>query len=239
MAKLTKTEAIEQAKILARNDERVKSVTLRDLEGMDYDARLLLARSRCVEAQVALLDTQPRYIGEAEQAFVDAAMGVWGAKERELRNRRDAWKRALSGLSCKQAEAKVLALLREMNIRGMRLEQGYFGSFEVTRSWGAGVTLYVRFDRDLDVKGIENPDAPEQRAFVHDVRVEVSWSSTTRSLSESELALKVYREVLDAAHEIKAVMDRERIVSTWGVPAPTTAVEAPEQAQEQPEGEGR
>lgn len=223
MAKLTKSDACEAAAKMARADAAVQALTTEESFKMEWHERERFARQTPSYALLKSIDTQDRYYQDVEQAYVTAACKVWSGKAQELRNKREAWKRATSGITVKQAEAKVRDLLKSMNIRGMRGldREGYFGSFEVERSWGAGATLYVRFEHDYD-QNVTNPDDANQRAGEYHVKVEVRWSSTTRSLSESELALKVYRELLDAAHEVQAVMDRERVMWTYGVPEEKT-----------------
>lgn len=221
MAKMNKTQAVEAAKQMARNNEQVKALPLASINKMDWARRRDLANQIRMASPIESIHTDDRYRNDVAAAFVDAAMSVWGNKVRELETRRRSWRRACEGITYDQARAEVVALLTSMNIRGGQVNDGYIVYFRVERA-EVEATLTVKIDRQwitMDDKTV-NPDDESQWAGTYEVSCEVGWSSTNRSLSNAEVALKVYREVVDAAHEVQCVMERRRIIWTHNVPTP-------------------
>ncbi len=233
MAKMTRTEAIRMVKNLVRKNARVQAITPADLEAApaDYHERRAWARAILIEERIMdVIETQDKYLLAVTGEAIDEMFKVWHEKSSQLRREREQWQKALSGMSTREAQVKVLEMLKAMNIRGMQLPEdvsgGYFGSFEAQRTWGVSARLYVKIDSlDFD-RRTENPDAPGQHVNHHKVTCEVSWSSSGRSLQEAACCLKLYQEVLDAANEIEVTMSRESIISKWGVPEPEPVVDA-------------
>lgn len=228
MAKMNKAEAMEAAKGMARRHERVKSVTLEELSTLDYIGRQKLAEFCREMSAVESIDTHARYMPDARIAFTDEAKNIWARLEREQRNKRNAWASALRGITIREAQVKLVDLLKSMNIRGMQFSEGYFSSFAVRRA-RAEATLYVRFDRDfISDDAVVNPDNKEQRAGTYKLIVDISWGGTSRTLADAEVSLKLYRELLDAAQEIVATFENERVIWTYGVEEEKKPVEKAE-----------
>lgn len=222
MAKMNKSEAVEAAKNMARRHPRVTVLSLDDLGQMNWKRRLQVADECLTESAVEQIDTHARYMPDCREAFKDAALSLWGRKEKEIESKRQAWKRASTGgIDIKAAQTKLVDLLRSMNIRGMRFSEGYFSAFEVSRA-DAQATLYVRFDREYlsDSGTITNPDNEQQRAGVYTLKVDISWGGTSRTLSDCEVSLKLYRELVDAGHEIVSTFERQPVRWTYGIEEP-------------------
>jgi len=215
MAKLTKTEAIERARDMARTNADINALTAHDIVGLDYQQRRVLAAEIQRASSVAYIDTPDRYMGDVVNAFERQAFDIWLNKERALTLKRKAWQRALTSSTLEQAKTKVVELLTAMHIRGMNIGDSFFGSFSVRRA-DEDAALYVRFNSTENT--MKNPDDETQTAHFYTVQCELSWSSTGRSLARSAVAIKLYSELLDAANEITQMFEREQVVSTWGVP---------------------
>lgn len=207
---LNKTQTVDLAKKLARENATVQAQTIEQINDMTWQDRQRIAADL---ARVASVDVNLKHGDVFVSAFVDAVQSIWGGKVRELDHKRQAWRRAITGISASKAEAQVKALIESMHIRGAR---EFSGGIEVERSFSIGGHLYVRFDRDYDTK-VVNPDNPEQRAGVYNIRVELNWGSTGRTIAEATAAVKVYQELIDAAAEVEVVMNREHIIWTYGV----------------------
>jgi len=205
---------------MARTCAAVNAVTLNELAKLDYAARRAYAKMLMADTAVARIDvSHAHYLADAEQAFVEDALSVWGRKEQELRDRRKAWKSALNGITTDQAKAKVTALLTSMNIRGARISE-YGDRLEIVRGRCNG-TLYFRMDRG-DYTGVTNPDDDKQRAGSYDFRVEYSTSGTTYTPAEMAVMHKINGELMDAGNELTVTMAQERVIWTWGIPEATT-----------------
>jgi hypothetical protein len=228
--KLTKTDTIEAAKSLVQGHPGIEALTVPEIGALDYSQRVEVARN-FLRALLPMLSpsmeaARLNRMADFDGAFIDAAMKVWGNKVSELERRRRAFKKASSGITAEQAVAKIKALVESFRIRGSeRSHAGYDGyTLEIERAWGVSGTLYIRLERE-DGRTV-NPDDDHQYAGSYRVATSMSWSSSTRTLAESVAVVKLYQELIEVAAEVEAVMARERVSWTWGVPEP--AVEAPE-----------
>lgn len=214
MTTLNKTQTIDLAKKLARENTTVQAQTIEQINEMSWQDRTNTAADLArISRAMASTDVNLKYGEVFVSAFVDATQSIWGGKVRDLDKKRQSWRSAITGISASQAEAQVKALIESLHIRGAR---DYGGGVEVERSFAIGGNLYVRFDRDYDTK-VVNPDNANQRAGVYRVRVELNWSSTGRTIAEATAAVKLYQELIDAAAEVEVVMNREHIIWTYGV----------------------
>lgn len=217
MARLNKTETMEAARKLAQRNADVTAITTEaQVEALgDWQARTLAAST--IAATVPVPENVPeRYAADFRAEFAQAALRVWAEINKRAENARRDFKRAADGLTITEATEQIVTLLRAMNIRGGTVESSYGITLRVERSWAIGADLMVRFDESFSAKGIENPDNPLQRVSPVSGKVELNWSGTSRSVSESLAAIKVYTELTEAAAEVEAVIARMRIVYKWG-----------------------
>lgn len=227
MAKMNKTEAIEAARGMARRCDAVNAVTLNELSKLDYAQRRAYASMLMNSTAVQRIDTNDRYLPDAMQAFENEALTIWSRKEKELENKRKAWKRATTGLTAEQAKAKIVAFLTSLNIRGARVSE-YGDRLEIVRG-RCNSTLYFRMDPE-DYEGTTNPDDEQQRAGEYAFKVDYSVSGTTYTPAEMAVVTKINQELLDAGNELTMLMSQERVIWTWGIPEvaaeqPVTSVE--------------
>lgn len=224
MARLNKTATMELAKKLAFQHPDVKAHgTFEAVEALgDYEARQRHARV-IATSFVPPAEVSPANTADFVEAFTSAAMDFWYRIVKTRENARNSWQRLLASKTRDQAIEQVVALVGDMRIRGASVERYSGVTVRVERSFGVSADLYVRVEREdgfgsLTDAGIRNPDDPTQRGGYISVRVELNWSGTSRSISESVASVKLYTELIEAAAEIEAVMARERIRWTFGIP---------------------
>lgn len=91
---------------------------------------------------------------------------------------------------------------------------------DARRAWGVNGTLSVR----LNVNDHAHPTAPERAAganwsiSMYRGTVEVSWSSTGRSVAAATAALALYRELVELGAELEAVLGEMTIALLEGEP---------------------
>lgn len=220
MAKMNKSEAVEAAKNLARKSVAVNALTIDNLNDMpSYAARKAVAHHYALtELDGNVIDTLPKYQGDVVDAYVDAATGVWASKVKQLENARRTFASAVKSMTVAQAREKITGLVKSFHLRGLQ-DSDDLMSVNVERAWGVSASVYFRYDGRHD-NPITNPDDESQRVYSHSLRIEFSWSSTGRSMAEALASANLYRELIDMAAEVEAVMGREKVVSTWGIPEP-------------------
>jgi hypothetical protein len=221
--KLNKSETEKWAFQKGVEDAKTSPLTVTEREVLTYEQRREMARTACKSWFLNNdIPGQSYYPDAASDSYESGWTKAFYAPIAELEGKRKRWRETLSGITVQQANEKIRELLKAMNIRGARYSDDMVSSIQVTRSWGIDASIYLRWDREYDSRrGIENPDDPKQRAGHYDFSVEVNWGSTGRSLSEAMAAAHLYIEIINYAAEIKAVMDRERVVWTWGIPEKT------------------
>lgn len=212
MAKMNKSAAVEAAKNLARRHVEANAMTVEQVNALgDYNAR------RTAAARLYLpinLDTD--YRRDAQGAFEDAVLNIWGSKLKALENARKRFQSAAKSMTLEQAHAKITELVKSFRLRGLR-DSSDLTSVTVERACGVSASVYFRYERE-DGLGIVNPDDETQRVNSYALRIEFSWSSTGRTMAEALASANLYRELIDMAAEVEAVMGREKVVSTWGIP---------------------
>jgi hypothetical protein len=210
MAKINKTQTVEAAKTAARKSAAVNAKTAAEIAEMKWNERRQAAYRLMLESDLNALDTN--YADAAQDAFVDTALDIWQGKLRALDTARRVFARAKTGKTVEEARVFVVDFVKALNLRGARISDG---GVEIERVWGAGATLYWRFAPDFDAR-IYNPDNANESVTPYSFRTELSWSGTTRNISAAEVAMKTYRELLDVAHELEAVMARETVYTLYG-----------------------
>lgn len=213
MAKMSKTDLVAFMKNAAQSCRQVTEQTIAEIEAMDYSARRNVAFQ--LAREVTMPETNPSYEPYGREAFVEKSLSIWAGKETELKHKREAFRRACTGLTTQQATAKVKALLESMQVRGARVSDGYSINMEVERG-RCSARLYVKMERDD--QSIINPDDNGQRADSYTVTCEIGTTGTSYTLSEMAVMHKIHAELLDAANEVQVLMDREHIIWTYGIP---------------------
>jgi hypothetical protein len=221
--KSNKTATVKMAEDLGRNDPVAVNATLEQINAMSWDARQVLAREL---GDVALSVAERNGLNTTYQSdfiysYAHAVMSVWGGKVKRHEELCRRFRNACSGLTLEQATAKVKTLIDSFHVRGAKVSEGYNLSLRVERAWAVDASLYVQFTRSDDT--VENPDDPTQRAGSYSVRTELSWGFTTRDVANAVAAIKLYQELTEIAAEIEAVMGREHVIYTYGIPEPTPA----------------
>lgn len=231
MAKLNKAEATSAAAKFAYGDETIKAMTLGEISKLDYQARRALARKifndQCYDVKINAI---PNYRSAAMEAFVDAALNIWSRPEQALQNERKAWKRAISGTSLEEARKKLMDIVTSFNLRGAHISE--YGRIELRRSepgWSGDASLSWRFER-TEYIGTVNPDDPKQRAGEYELLLEVSTSGSSWSLAKMQVIHKAQADLLELAHELAAVFERERVIWTYGIPEPVEPITNNEEA---------
>ena len=222
--KLTKSEAISEARTLANKDEQAAKMTVEQLINTPYAERTTMAHALANRAFVAksFSDVPERFRGDWFNTYVECVSKNWGWKLKNLENLRNEFRKACKGITTKEASAKVIELLESMHIRRARIGDYSGVSVNVERAWGVSADLYIRFEQDGE--RLSNPDDPSQSAWKYCVTTSISWSSTGRTIAEATASINLYKELIDAACEVESVMRGERIVSTYGIPEPVAQV---------------
>lgn len=91
--------------------------------------------------------------------------------------------------------------------------EDHMPSLEWRRSFSTSCGLYVRFDRDLDYAGRDAVKDGKAKTYAERwiPTVEVTWSSTGRSVSQATAAIALYQQVTRLAAEIEARLGDESI----------------------------
>lgn len=220
MAKmLTKSETKTAGGNAARKDAVLASMTAYEIDSMDYNARLPLLQGRLKEAAVPV-DVDPKYYPSFNEGFIDEAQNILSNKLRALRNARERWRRCTSGISYKEAVQKVHEIVKDAGVRGVVPigSDGYDGlTVRLRRAGGeAEASIYIRIERDYDDK-VVNPDNEKESAGEYELKVELSWSSSSRSIEEALTCAELYRDAATLASEIVTGMRRYRICWTYGI----------------------
>lgn len=197
--------------------------TLDQLDGMDYNAKRTEAQRLAqigVDTAVATGAMVPGVgTGEVEgfvAAFVDRLTSLWNGRVTERETARRNWRRALDGMTAKQATAELKALADGMHLRAKRIDTDGWGlHIEFERAWTVSADVYLRWDHDYE--GVANPDDASQKAGRYSVRCEIGWSSTSRSVSDALAAVTLYRQAVEAAAELEAVASRMKVIWTYGI----------------------
>ncbi len=172
MAKLTKSEAIDAARNLARKNDVANAMTVEQINAMDYFTKQTLATDLAKSSSfIEQIEPQDRYVGDALNAYEEQIKTGWAHKVKTLDNARRAFKHAADGLTMEQATDKIVALLDGMRIRGARISTS---SMEVLRGDRDGATLYFRFERD----GRELIDPDDAHHTVTSYRLDVTISTS-------------------------------------------------------------
>jgi len=133
--------------------------------------------------------------------------------ETTVARKRKAYAKALTaGITLEEAQATVARIIEETNIRGCKPSYSVGLDREYERGWGIGCRLNVAFDRVYDDR-VVNPDEPLEAVEIYRIRIDVSWSSTTRDVAAARAAIKLYTEVTDLAAELQAVLTERPIRS--------------------------
>ena len=208
----TKKAAEELGRRHAETINKAFPLTWQEVDAMEWRSRNTAARAQIGEAPAEAEKFADAYV----QAAVDALVKLWHQVSKAHDTAVKNFERACQGLTHEQAVSKVKALLEDMRIRGASISEGFGLSMNVRRAWAVEASLYVKFDRDYEPDAV-NPDDETQRAGCYKLVVELSWSSTTRSVSGALASVKLYQELTEAAAEIEAVMSHERVVWTFGL----------------------
>jgi hypothetical protein len=227
MAKLNSKQTREIGIKAAQAHPAVTGLTLEQIEAMDgYDARRTAAQV-IFDAIPAESWPESKSPMDFKLGFVDAAQTVWARVVKDRDAKRQAWKRALGGITVEQMRAKVDALYRAANLRGSQFEDGdYRSSLRVRRGWGLEADISVRFEADYDRK-LVNFENVQQAVYPITATVEVSWSSSGRSLAQAMACITLYEEVVRLAAEVEVLVNDERVIRTYGIEEPAeTAGEA-------------
>lgn len=225
--KMNKTETIEFARKLASKNEAVNKMTGHEVEKLEWQERQIIAHNLLLQEEH--WDRNSRYASDFGVAYENTITNVMGNKVRELKNARDAWKRATTGISSDEAARRARALIESMNIRGVRIDgETSLHSVSINRSepgrWNEDARAYFRLERVYDgSQTVVNPDDEKQYAGVYNMRIEMSTAGTSYSTAKMAVIIKAQQELLDAMTELEVVLANERIVWTRGIPeAPAT-----------------
>lgn len=229
MAKLNKSEAIEAAKNMAHRNITANGVRVEQLNSMTYEERKAEAERIYVESAAPRIDTHQQYLAAAHEAFTNAVLGIWESKRKAFETARRHFQTVAAGLSTTDAYKKINDIVKAFNIRGISPSSSeYRSTVQVERAWGVGATVYFSYDRSSDA--LVNPDDSNQRVYTYSLKVEISWSGTSRSLAEATASIALYRELTEMAAEVEAIMQRERVVYRYGFPEPTAVEPSTEPA---------
>ena len=114
--------------------------------------------------------------------------------------KRKAYAKALTaGITLEEAQATVARIIEETNVRGCKPSYSVGLDREYERGWGIGCRLNVAFDHVWD------------EVDIFKIRIDVSWSSTTRDVASARAAIKLYTEVTDLAAELQSVLTERPI----------------------------
>lgn len=219
---MNRSEVETAAKAIARKDMAVNGLTATELEAMSWDDKLKATRAIANGYLPAALTLglPGKHTLLYTETLENTLVEIWNAKVQRLKNARHHWTHMSSGLTVKEATAKVKVLVESFHLRGMRPLDGDHGvSVEVARSWGVEANLYIRFDsNDSERERLVNPDNKDEWVYTYRLRVETSWSSTTRTLAESVASIKLYQELVEVAAEVEAMINREKVVHVHRAP---------------------
>ena len=135
--------------------------------------------------------------------------------EEKLTSDRKRFVKALNnGRTYTEAHAITRDIIVAANIRGMKsLNDSTFGgglSLEFERGWTIGCRLSIRFDLDYDSR-VTNPDNTKQAVTFFKPVIDLTWSSTGRTVAAATASLALYREVIELAAELEAVLNESAI----------------------------
>jgi hypothetical protein len=216
--KLNKSEAVEAAKNMARNNQEANAYTVAQLEAMSWDERRKQAAILTLTSMVTTrVDTHRTYRPAVHEAFENGILAIWSAKLKSLENGRRNFKRACSGLTTEQARQKIVDLVTSMNIRGARVHESGFDVNRVPGGHWGGPGINWSLDLDYDA-AIVNPDDDRQRVYRYKLALKFSTSGSTYSPAQMGLLHKIHAELIDAANEILVVMADVNIISKFGFP---------------------
>jgi FAD/FMN-containing dehydrogenase len=146
-----------------------------------------------------------------EKAAHDAA--------RDLDRRRNEYARLKSARSPAEVMASLKAAL-EGRVRGRRvrleLSRDDYLTLEVERAWAVTASLYVRLESDWNGR-LVNPDNDREVARLMRYAVELSWSSTHRSVAAAAASVALYRELVELAAEVEAILAEGRIATVMNL----------------------
>ena len=99
-------------------------------------------------------------------------------------------------------------------------------TMEWERTWAVGCTLYVNFERNLEERSerVSKGVSKKYVCEVYSVKVDVSWSGTSRSPAAARASVALYSQVADLATLIQAQLEPLSIGRVRGeVGAPKSA----------------
>ena len=211
MAKMLKCDVRQMAKKMARIDFTV--LTPLEAEKMDGKARDQMAKNAAKTHAANVSDFAETFIAE----YIEAVRGVFSNKFTQLRSARHTWQRYVGGMTLDAAQTEVTKLAMESGIRGVVVEDSFGPTIYIRRAnREIEAAIYVRFDRNDDE--VLNPDDPTQKAGSYNARLDLSWSSSTRSLAAAQANVAAYQDAVTLAAELQAWLERQRITWTWGIP---------------------
>lgn len=230
MARLNKSETENKARDLVRGFTQLQSMTFEDVTALgDRKAREAKAREYAAVALSLLGADATRFPDVFTSEYARFVEAVFDGKLKQRENARKSWQRAIYGITIDAAQKKVTDLVESMHVRGLRCTHGDI-SINRLKQWSEDVRAYVRWERNYstDETVTVNPDDATQRAGEYTLRFEISTGGTTRSLAEMAVVIKAQQDLLDVVTEVTAVMARERVIWTYGIPeeAPAEAAEA-------------
>lgn len=216
MAKMTKDDAKQAGRKAAEQlvGAAEQAMTLAQLEAMEWSDLRGLVETLKSEALILATDVHDKVRAEWSSAFESRAFAILAARpkaRKDALNRFDSIYRHY--LRPDAAKAEIIKQLASAP-RGTRVEDGWSIRFTIQRG-AAHAEVCCRLDSGYDNKGITHPDDPRRQLYVIEPVVEVSWSSSGRSVAEAIVEAGLHRDAAEFAAELECFAKSLKVVRVW------------------------
>lgn len=214
MAKMSKSETMQFAIKCANENQVINGYTVEQINALgDYNAKTVAARSFAEDAKKTfVINDTSRYPEEFVPTFISKTLKIWNSKVSEAEGRQHRFDLLSRSTTLTTAKIEINRIIQDAGIRGMRHDEDH-GYADVRRG-NEEVNLYLRWNSD-DGRSV-NPSNPNHMIRKYTLKTEVAWSSTSRSLNQAAVAIKIYQELVELGQELEARFERETVIAEYG-----------------------
>lgn len=192
------------------------------------------AAYEALDGQLTGVKANPEFKGEFVWAYADKVLSQWGAViQQRMRARQNFANHLSRGITYERAKEQAVKMVTErFSHYGIKVQSSYNVTVEFPRldGWGSEPTVYLRDERTDLGSAIKDPDNAERWLWPILFRVEISWTGTTRSLSESVHMIAQYQHAIEVAAALEQFMARLHVISKSWSDEPEVTPEEKEQA---------
>lgn len=221
MAKLDKRETRSLAIRIVRSLDQFKDLTVEKVNEMNLPTyadkqqfAFKLLHHGMVITNSEISKVKAANMKDFNEAFIDEVINRLTAPEVERRRAIDRFRSELGrSITLDVMMKRLIDHVKSMNIRGARLSERHSGLYlTVTRGWSIEVNLSIDFNRSFDSsQRMVNPENDKQAIGRYSHKLDITWSSTQRSLASAQASVVLYQEIVNIAAELESMIEDKTV----------------------------